>query len=125
MDVVSPGMPAEALAKAGGEDGIRSRMSGRPAHAPTRGPGPLVPSLCSGHPMKGKHPLQNPCSNPILYFGRPSSSLKRIFTDSYQARGGEDGIRTHGTVAGTRAFQARRIGHSRTSPLKCTSEFLG
>ena len=30
--------------------------------------------------------------------------------------GGEDGIRTHGTVAGTRAFQARRIGHSRTSP---------
>ena len=31
--------------------------------------------------------------------------------------GGEDGIRTHGTVAGTRAFQARRIGHSRTSPL--------
>ncbi len=33
-----------------------------------------------------------------------------------QAAGGEGGIRTHGTVAGTRAFQARRFVHSRTSP---------
>jgi hypothetical protein len=30
--------------------------------------------------------------------------------------GGEGGIRTHGTVAGTRDFQSRRFGHSRTSP---------
>ena len=30
--------------------------------------------------------------------------------------GGEGGIRTHGDVAATHAFQACRIGHSRTSP---------
>ena len=30
--------------------------------------------------------------------------------------GGEGGVRTHGTVAGTRDFQSRRFGHSRTSP---------
>lgn len=39
--------------------------------------------------------------------------------------GGEDGIRTHGTVAGTRAFQARRIGHSRTSPRQINLRVLG
>ena len=39
-----------------------------------------------------------------------------LFLYSRLVNGGEDGIRTHGTVAGTRAFQARRIGHSRTSP---------
>ena len=32
------------------------------------------------------------------------------------SHGGEGGIRTHGTVAGTRDFQSRRFGHSRTSP---------
>ena len=53
----------------------------------------------------------------IVSPGLPAEALAKA--------GGEDGIRTHGTVAGTRAFQARRIGHSRTSPLKCTSEFLG
>ena len=42
-------------------------------------------------------------------------------TEALAKAGGEDGIRTHGTVAGTRAFQARRIGHSRTSP----NHFLG
>ncbi len=30
--------------------------------------------------------------------------------------GGEGGIRTHGAVASTRALQARRFVHSRTSP---------
>ena len=30
--------------------------------------------------------------------------------------GGESGIRTHGPVAGTYAFQAYPIGHSGTSP---------
>ena len=29
---------------------------------------------------------------------------------------GESGIRTHGTVASTRTFQARSFGHSDTSP---------
>ena len=31
-------------------------------------------------------------------------------------RSGEGGIRTHGTLAGTRTFQARSFGHSDTSP---------
>ena len=30
--------------------------------------------------------------------------------------GGEGGVRTHGTIAGTRDFQSRRFGRSRTSP---------
>jgi hypothetical protein len=30
--------------------------------------------------------------------------------------GGQGGIRTHGTIAGTRAFQARPFGHSGTCP---------
>jgi hypothetical protein len=30
--------------------------------------------------------------------------------------GGEGGIRTHGPIAGTHAFQACRFDHSRTSP---------
>ena len=30
--------------------------------------------------------------------------------------GGEGGIRTHGTIASTRTFQARSFGHSDTSP---------
>ena len=29
---------------------------------------------------------------------------------------GEGGIRTHGTIASTRTFQARSFGHSDTSP---------
>jgi hypothetical protein len=32
--------------------------------------------------------------------------------------GGEGGIRTHGTVASSRALQARRFVHSRTSPAR-------
>ncbi len=30
---------------------------------------------------------------------------------------GEGGIRTHGTIASTRTFQARSFGHSDTSPI--------
>ena len=43
----------------------------------------------------------------------PSEPPVRIPPARY---GGEGGIRTHGAVASTRAFQARRFGHSRTSP---------
>src|SRR6266850_5179336 len=32
--------------------------------------------------------------------------------------GGEGGIRTHGPIAGTHAFQACRFDHSRTSPYR-------
>ncbi|ALA56643.1 hypothetical protein NITMOv2_0203 [Nitrospira moscoviensis] len=36
--------------------------------------------------------------------------------------GGEGGIRTHGPVAGTHAFQACRFVHSRTSPRRSSEE---
>ena len=36
------------------------------ARAPAKGPSPLAPSLCFGHPMKRAHPLHNPRSNPTL-----------------------------------------------------------
>ena len=39
--------------------GIRSRPEVS-LRAPARGPRPLAPSRCAGHPMKGVHPLQNP-----------------------------------------------------------------
>ena len=38
--------------------------------------------------------------------------------------GGEGGIRTRGTVAGTHAFQACRLSHSRTSPQKYRTPFI-
>ena len=47
--------------------GIRSRTEDY-LRAPARGPSPLAPSLCSGHPMKGAHPLQNPRSNPTPFY---------------------------------------------------------
>ena len=50
--------------------GIRSRTEDY-LRAPARGPGPLAPSRCAGHPMKGAHPLQNPRfeSHPVLSYG--------------------------------------------------------
>ena len=50
--------------------GIRSRTEGG-LRAPARGPNPLAPSRCSGHPMKGAHPLHNPRfeSHPVLSYG--------------------------------------------------------
>ena len=50
--------------------GIRSRMEDY-LRAPARGPSPLAPSRCAGHPMKGAHPLQNPRfeSHPVLSYG--------------------------------------------------------
>ena len=53
--------------RSGAEGGTRSRMSRSPAHAPTKGPSPLVPSLRFGHPMKGVFPLQNPQFESRLY----------------------------------------------------------
>ena len=39
--------------------------------------------------------------------------------------GGEGGIRTHGTVASSRALQARRFVHSRTSPARWNALKVG
>ena len=49
--------------------GIRSRPEDY-RWAPARGPDPLAPSRCAGHPMKGAHPLQNPRSNPTPFYSR-------------------------------------------------------
>ena len=47
--------------------GIRSRTEGGLC-APARGPSPLAPSRCFGHPMKGAYPLHNPRSNPTPFY---------------------------------------------------------
>ena len=83
------------------------------ARTPTEGASPLV-----GSPRGGHIPRDPPCSNPTLgAFMLPTLSPLTLhasrFTSSY---GGEGGIRTHGPIAGTHAFQACRFDHSRTSP---------
>ncbi len=83
------------------------------ARAPTEGASPLV---C--FPRRGHIPRDPPCSNPTLGTFMLSHTLTPTlcasrFTSSV---GGEGGIRTHGPIAGTHAFQACRFDHSRTSP---------
>ena len=83
------------------------------AHAPTEGASPLVVSPRGGHiprdPPVRIPPSGLPCS-PTL---SPLTLHASRFTSSC---GGEGGIRTHGPIAGTHAFQACRFDHSRTSP---------
>ena len=43
--------------------GIRSRTEDY-LRAPARGPSPLAPSRCSGHPMKGRTPFRTPVRIP-------------------------------------------------------------
>ena len=79
--------------------------------APTEGASPLV-SPHAGEPLPRGHPRSNPTLYErlfrfLLLHGRSSSSWRY---------GGEGGIRTHGRVTPTHAFQACRFGHSRTSP---------
>ena len=91
----------------GGEGGhSKSRL-----RAPTEGACPLV------SPHAGEYlPRDPPRSNPTAS-ARDGNSTRTLF-QSYTARfdGGEGGIRTHGPVAETHAFQACRFVHSRTSP---------
>ena len=99
------GQPAEALAKAGGEGGIQSR--------PNVGSFVLPPG---GQPPRASASLRLPHEG-----GKPPSIPPvRIFPSilSRTKAGGEGGIRTHGTVASTRALQARRFDRSRTSPYR-------
>ncbi len=49
----------------------------------------------------------------LSYTLAPYASLLTFHILRY---GGEGGIRTHGPIAGTHAFQACRFDHSRTSP---------
>ena len=83
------------------------------AHAPTEGAGPLVISPRGGH-IPRDPPVRIPPSGllcfPIL---SPLTLHASRFTSSF---GGEGGIRTHGPIAGTHAFQACRFDHYRTSP---------
>ncbi len=43
-------------------------------------------------------------------------------TEARRKRGGEGGIRTHGTIAGTPVFETGPIDHSGTSPQRATLE---
>ena len=52
-----------------GGGGGNSKSHGVGLRAPARGPSPLAPSRCSGHPMKGRTPFRNPRSNPIRIDG--------------------------------------------------------
>ncbi len=45
-------------------------------------------------------------------------SQKHNFKFLFYKYGGEGGIRTHGTVAGTLVFKTRALNHSTTSPGK-------
>ncbi len=91
----------------GGVGGIRNR--GRPGlPAPARGSVPLAPSLRSGHPMKGAHPLQNPQFEPHPYQGGQFHAGNSHSFDVLIAIGGGGGIRTHGPLQDS-GFQDRPI----------------
>ena len=49
-------------------------------------------------------------------FPLSSNSELHSSNSAHLCSGGEGGIRTHGPIAGTHAFQACRFDHSRTSP---------
>ena len=90
------------------DEGWHSKSRSR---APTEGARPLM------SPHAGEYlPRDPPRSNPPRPFAMaipthtPSQPCRALFD------GGEGGIRTHGPVAETHAFQACRFVHSRTSP---------
>ena len=96
----------------GGEGGD-SKSRGGSLRAPARGPSPLAPSRCAGHPMKGAHPLQNPRSHPTLF---SRYWMRRWFHSISHCScycGGEGGIRTHGPlpVNGFRDRPIRPLSH--------------
>jgi hypothetical protein len=84
------------------------------ALASTEGASPLVCSPRGGH-IPHDPPVRIP---PSLFFISPE--LPRLIPQHSSFCmpfcGGEGGIRTHGPIAGTHAFQACRFDHSRTSP---------
>jgi hypothetical protein len=73
-------------------------------------------SLRSSHERKPP-PSEPPFeSHPCELFGHAHSPQSSALIAQHCHLGGEGGIRTHGTVASSRALQARRFVHSRTSP---------
>src|SRR6478752_7691003 len=51
--------------------------------------------------------------------------IKRLLAENPWKIGGESGIRTHGRVSPTHAFQACSFNHSDISPLKWNQQFTG
>ena len=97
----------------GGEGGHSKSRPLKPARASTEGASPLVGSPRGGHIPRDpsvRIPPSRPSFSPTLL---PLALHASRFTSSV---GGEGGIRTHGPIAGTHAFQACRFDHSRTSP---------
>ena len=84
------------------------------ARALTEGASPLV-----GSPRRRHIPRVPPVRIPPSLFFVSLQLLQLIPQHSSlntDFHGGEGGIRTHGPIAGTHAFQACRFDHSRTSP---------
>ena len=96
----------------GGEGG--NSKSQAPKRAYSRwGASPLAPPLCSGHPMKGAHPLQHPPFESHPQKSRPCSTCTFLNLDETLTIGGEGGIRTHGPfqVNGFRDRPIRPLSH--------------
>jgi len=85
------------------------------ARTPTEGASPLVASPRGGH-IPRDPPVRIPPSG--LSYSSTLSPLTLHASRFKSSRGGEGGIRTHGPIAGTHAFQACRFDHSRTSPYR-------
>ena len=104
---------SSALFHDGGEGGHSKSRSLKPRSLLSEGASPLVDSSRGGHiprdPPVRIPPSDHSCLSTLL----PLTLHTSRFTSSF---GGEGGIRTHGPIAGTHAFQACRFVHSRTSP---------
>ena len=75
------------------------------------GPSPF-PSLVRGQELGVRRAVDGESENRF----RILSYTLRLTPNPSRTYGGEGGIRTHGPIAGTHAFQACRFVHSRTSP---------
>src|SRR5215469_14880820 len=84
--------------------------------------GPGAPALA--HALRPRRPLRRPSSTHASVKGRdrqPECWFKPDLPASFwkmgpRNSGGEGGIRTHGTVSRTLAFEASTLNHSVTSP---------
>jgi hypothetical protein len=78
-------------------------------------PAPAVKSSRNLEGTPSRHPISNRRCNPASGFEKPSTGKKQTKNCSNND-GGEGGIRTHGTVSRTLAFEASTFNRSVTSP---------
>ena len=103
-------------------EGARSgRLTNSPASANVTLVIPRVADPLVGPPRGGHIPRDPPVRIPpsdLSYSNIALSPLTLHASRFKSSCGGEGGIRTHGPIAGTHAFQACRFDHSRTSPYR-------